>query len=198
MSPKTRNGEGSSKAQSLPPALLKKLPPVPCHRRSGGRSGATSTEGPVTQMGSSSKQLWEKNKASVSPPRRDRAPSTEQDLRQVLNNKRRDQAYDEGSSSNHLNKDSKRPCQRPEDIDNLREWLDRQVKRTVRQNMKIVGFTQDRLDAYDTKDLGTSPFSQKIRSFSLREKFSVPRFVLYDGTSDPAAHLRHFTERMSV
>ena len=59
--------------------------------------------------------------------------------------------------------------------------------------MELVGFTRDQLNAYDTEDLGTSPFSQEIMNFSLPEKFSVPRFVLYDGTSDLAAHLRHFT-----
>ena len=80
-----------------------------------------------------------------------------------------------------MNEDSKKPCQRPEDNYDLREWLDRQVKQTIRQNMEIVGFTLDRLNAYDTEDLGASPFSQEIRSFSLPEKFSVPRFVLYKG-----------------
>ena len=55
--------------------------------------------------------------------------------------------------------------------------------------MEIIGFTRDRLNAYDTEDLGTSPFSQEIRNFALLEEFSVPRFVLYDGISDLVAHL---------
>ena len=58
--------------------------------------------------------------------------------------------------------------------------------------MKIIGFTRDRLNAYDIEDLGTSLFSLEIRNFSLPEEFSVPRFVLYDGTSNLVAHLRHF------
>ena len=90
--------------------------------------------------------------------------------------------------------EEKTPAQHPY----LREWLDQQVKQTFRQNMEIVGFTLDRLNAYDTEDLGTSRFSQEIRNFSPPEKFSVPRFVLYDGTSDLAAYIRHFTQRMSV
>eukprot|EP00268_Persea_americana_P013346 TRINITY_DN15827_c0_g1_i1.p1 TRINITY_DN15827_c0_g1~~TRINITY_DN15827_c0_g1_i1.p1 ORF type:complete len:115 (+),score=10.98 TRINITY_DN15827_c0_g1_i1:304-648(+) len=73
------------------------------------------------------RQLQEK-KALVPPPRRGQTPSVEQDLRQILSNKTRNRAYDEGSSSSHLKEDSKRSCQRPKDIDDLREWLDRQVK----------------------------------------------------------------------
>ncbi|XXG68681.1 hypothetical protein AAC387_Pa06g1712 [Persea americana] len=76
-------------------------------------------------------QLWEKKKSLVPRSRHNQTPSVEQDLRQVLNNKRCDRAYDEGSSSNHLNEDSKRLCQKPEDNNDLREWIDRQVKQAV-------------------------------------------------------------------
>ena len=77
-------------------------------------------------------QLQEKKKALGLPPRRGRTPSVEQDLRQILDNKRSHRAYDEGSSSTHLNEDSKRSHQRPKDNDDLREWLSRQVKQTIR------------------------------------------------------------------
>ena len=64
-------------------------------------------------------QLWERRRAPSPPPRRSEAPSppprhgqappsAEQDLRHVLNNKRRDRLYDEGSSSSHLHKGSKK------------------------------------------------------------------------------------------
>ncbi|XXG49630.1 hypothetical protein AAC387_Pa02g3759 [Persea americana] len=65
MPPKIRNGEGSLRGSSLLPVLPKQLPPVPRQRRSGGRSGAASAEGPVTQSGSSSKGVtappWQDN-----------------------------------------------------------------------------------------------------------------------------------------
>ena len=74
MPPKTRNGEKSSKAPSkapsLPPALPKKLPPIPRQRRSGARSGATSTEGPLTQTGSSSKEVTAPSRQNVHPSER--------------------------------------------------------------------------------------------------------------------------------
>ena len=80
----------------------------------------------------------------------------------------------------------------------MKQWLDPQIKQTIRQNMEIAGIALDRHSNFEADDLGTSPFSKDIRKFSLPEKFSVPRFVLYDGTSDLAAHLRHFIQRMSV
>lgn len=64
--------------------------------------------------------------------------------------------------------------------------------------MEMVEFAPDRLDDYGSKDRDTTPFSREIRNSHLPEKFSIPRFTLYDGTSDPAAHLRHFTQRMTV
>lgn len=64
--------------------------------------------------------------------------------------------------------------------------------------MEMVGFTRGRLDTYDTEELDTSPFSQGIRNLALPEEFSVPRFVLYNRTSDPAAHLQRFAQKMSV
>ena len=64
--------------------------------------------------------------------------------------------------------------------------------------MEKAGFTEDRLNTLDHDDLGSSPFSEEVRLYDPPEKFSVPRFVLYDGTTDPASHLQHFTQRMSV
>ena len=58
--------------------------------------------------------------------------------------------------------------------------------------MEIASFTLDRFNTFEVEDLGASPFSQEVRKFSLPEKFNVPRFILYNGTSDPAANLRHF------
>lgn len=78
------------------------------------------------------------------------------------------------------------------------EWLDHHIKQTIQQNMEVAGLARDRSNVYSSRELGVSPFSWEIRNFPLPEKFSIPRFTLYDGASDPAAHLRHFTQRMSV
>ena len=75
----------------------------------------------------------------------------------------------------------------------MKEWLDHQIKQTIRKIMEIAGITRDPFNTFEAEDLGTSPFSQEVRNFSLLGKFNVPRFVLYNGTSDPAVHLRHFT-----
>ncbi|KAJ8639944.1 hypothetical protein MRB53_016638 [Persea americana] len=64
--------------------------------------------------------------------------------------------------------------------------------------MEITSITRDGFSTFEAEDLGTSPFSQGVRKFSLLEKFNVLRFVLYNGTSDPAARLRHFIQRMLV
>ncbi|XXG67552.1 hypothetical protein AAC387_Pa06g0874 [Persea americana] len=64
--------------------------------------------------------------------------------------------------------------------------------------METAGIARDLYNTFEAEDTGASPFSRDIRKFSLPEKFNVPRFILYDGTSDPAAHLRHFIQRMSV
>ena len=72
------------------------------------------------------------------------------------------------------------------------------MKQTIRQNMETAGIDRDQYTAFEAEDTGASPFSREIRKYTLPEKFSVPRFTLYDGTSDPAAHLRHYVQRMSV
>ena len=64
--------------------------------------------------------------------------------------------------------------------------------------METAGIARDQCSAFEAEDMGASPFSREIRKHSLPEKFNVPRFTLYDGTSDPAAHLRHYVQRMSV
>ena len=56
--------------------------------------------------------------------------------------------------------------------------------------MEIAGITRDRYSTFEAEDFGVSPFSQEVRKFSIPEKFNVPRFVLYNGISDPAAHLQ--------
>ena len=57
-------------------------------------------------------QLRERRKAPSPPPRRGQPPpSAKQDLRHVLNNKRRDRVYDEGSSNSHMNEESKKQRQ---------------------------------------------------------------------------------------
>ena len=64
--------------------------------------------------------------------------------------------------------------------------------------METAGIARDQYSPFEAEDTGASPFSREIRKYSLPEKFNVPRFTLYDGTSDPAAHLRHYVQRMSV
>ncbi|XXG82187.1 hypothetical protein AAC387_Pa10g0186 [Persea americana] len=64
--------------------------------------------------------------------------------------------------------------------------------------METASIARDQYSTFEAEDTGASPFSRNIRKFSLPEKFNVPRFILYDGTSDLAAHLQHFIQRMSV
>ncbi|KAJ8632576.1 hypothetical protein MRB53_025912 [Persea americana] len=64
--------------------------------------------------------------------------------------------------------------------------------------METAGIARDQYGTFEAEDTRASPFSRDIRRFTLPGKFNVPRFILYDGTSDPAAHLRHFVQRMSV
>ena len=64
--------------------------------------------------------------------------------------------------------------------------------------METAGIARDRYSTFEADEVGASPFSREVKKFRLPEKFSVPRFILYDGTLDPAAHLRHFVQRMSV
>ncbi|KAJ8649484.1 hypothetical protein MRB53_002507 [Persea americana] len=64
--------------------------------------------------------------------------------------------------------------------------------------METAGIARDQYSTFEAEDTGASPFSRDIRRFTLPEKFNVMRFILYDGTSDPATHLRHFVQRMSV
>ncbi|XXG81436.1 hypothetical protein AAC387_Pa09g2071 [Persea americana] len=140
-------------------------------------------------------QQLEGKKDQSPPPRR---PGHGQDLRHVLNSKRRDRDQrEEGSSSSHIHEGPKKQCQGLED-DELKKWIDQQVKQTLRQNMEAAGLDRDQYATFEAEDTGASPFSREIRRYTLPEKFSVPRFTLYDGTSDPAAHLRHYIQRMSV
>ena len=81
--------------------------------------------------------------------------------------------------------------------DDLRDCLNQQVT-TIKQNMEKASFTEDRLNTLDPDDLGSFPFSDDVRLYEPPEKFSVPQFVFYDGTTNPAPHLRHVTQRMSV
>ncbi|XXG69128.1 hypothetical protein AAC387_Pa06g2067 [Persea americana] len=133
-------------------------------------------------------------------PRHNQAPppSHERDLRHVLD-KRRDRVHDEkGSSSSRVRADPKKQHWLPEDEAEMKQWLDQHIKQTIRQNMETAGIVRDQYNTFEAEDNGTSPFSTDIRRFTLPEKFNVPRFILYDGTSDPAAHLRHFIPRMSI
>ena len=86
----------------------------------------------------------------------------------------------------------KKQRQLPKDEAKLKQWLDRHNKQTIHQNMETAGIVRDQYSIFEAEDTGASPFSTDIRRFTLPEKFNVPRFILYDGTSDPAAHLRHF------
>lgn len=121
-----------------------------------------------------------------------------QDLRHVLDSKRRQRTRDEGSSSSRPTDSHEGRKRRMEDEDDVPEWLNQRIKQAIRQNMEVAGLARDRPNAYDSGELGASPFSQEIKDYTPPEKFSIPRFTLYDGTSDPAAHLRHFIQRMSV
>ncbi|XXG63068.1 hypothetical protein AAC387_Pa05g1337 [Persea americana] len=141
------------------------------------------------------KQQLDDKKGQSPPPRR---LDHGRDLRHVLNNKRRDRDHGEkGSSSSHMHEGLKKQRQVSED-EELKQWIDQQVKQTIRQNMETAGIVRDQYSAFEAEDTGASPFSREIRKYTLPEKFSVPRFALYDGTSDPAAHLRHYIQRMSV
>ncbi|XXG54223.1 hypothetical protein AAC387_Pa03g2164 [Persea americana] len=140
-------------------------------------------------------QQLEGKKDQSPPPRR---PGRGQDLRHVLNSKRRDRDQrEEGSSSSHMHEGPKKQRQVSEDQE-LKQWIDQQVKQTIRQNLETAGIDRDHYTTFEAEDTGASPFSREIRKYTLPEKFSVPRFTLYDGTSDPAAHLRHYVQRMSV
>ncbi|XXG73189.1 hypothetical protein AAC387_Pa07g2149 [Persea americana] len=138
--------------------------------------------------------------ASGPPPRHSQAPPGHGwDLRHVLDDRRRDRIHkEEDSNSSHEHAEPKKQRRIPEDEEELKQWIDRQVKQTVRQNMETAGITRDQCSAFEAKDTGASPFSREIRKYSLPEKFNVPRFTLYDGNSDLAAHLRHYVQRMSV
>ncbi|XXG90595.1 hypothetical protein AAC387_Pa12g2323 [Persea americana] len=141
------------------------------------------------------KQQLDDKKGQSPPPRR---LDYGRDLRHVLNNKRRTRDHrEEGSSSSHVHEGLKKQRQVSED-EELKQWIDRRVKQTIRQNMETAGIVRDQYSAFEAEDTGASPFSREIRKYSLPEKFNVPRFALYDGTSDPAAHLRHYVQRMSV
>ena len=83
----------------------------------------------------------------------------------------------------------KKQRQKQEDEGDLKEWLNEHIKQTILQNMEVAEIARDRYSTFEADDLGASPFSQEVRKFSLLEKFSVPRFVPYNGTSDPATHL---------
>lgn len=140
-------------------------------------------------------QQLEDKKGQSPPPRR---LGHGRDLRHVLNSKRRDRDQrEEGSSSSHMHEGPKKQRQVSEDQE-LKQWIDQQVKQTIRQNMETAGIDRDQYTAFEAEDTGASPFSREIRKYTLPEKFSVPRFTLYDGTSDPAAHLRHYVQRMLV
>ncbi|XXG77285.1 hypothetical protein AAC387_Pa08g1465 [Persea americana] len=126
-------------------------------------------------------------------------PCHGRDLRHFLDNKRRDRIHgEEDSSSSHEHVEPKKQQRIPEDEEELKQWIDRQVKQTVRQNMETAGIDRGQYNAFEAEDTGASPFSREIRKYSLPKKFNVPRFTLYDGTLDPAAHLRHYVQRMSV
>ncbi|XXG54906.1 hypothetical protein AAC387_Pa03g2674 [Persea americana] len=141
------------------------------------------------------KQQLEDKKDQSPPPRR---LGHGQDLRHVLNSKRRDRDQgEEGSSNSHMHEGPKKQRQGSED-EELKKWIDQQVKQTIRRNMETAGIDRDQYTAFEAEDTGASPFSREIRKYTLPEKFSVPRFTLYDRASDPAAYIRHYIQRMSV
>ena len=142
-------------------------------------------------------------KSRGSPTRRQQTHPGNRDLRHVLNSRRRHRREGEGSSDSHPpgGLGGSRPVPespRLDDQTGLKELLDRYVKQEVQARLAEIGFARDQTGEYEEDDQGMSPFSQEIKDFSLPERFSVPRFVLYDEASDPAAHLRHFTQRMLV
>ena len=130
------------------------------------------------------------SRASGPPPKHDQAPTHERDLKRVH--------QEEDSSGDHVPEGPEKQRQTPEDKEELKHWIDKLIRRAVRQNMETAGITSDQFGIFGAEDLGASPFSRKIRRLTLPEEFSVPKFTLYDGISDPAAHLRHFVQRMSV
>ena len=42
------------------------------------------------------------------------------------------------------------------------------------------------------------PFSQDIEGMDPSEKFTLPRFTLYDGKSDSRSHVNHFKQMMAL
>jgi len=108
------------------------------------------------------------------------------------------QQLQDGGATSTPPSNPRRLRQRLENNDSQREWLDQQVRKAVQRNLEMVGLARDRLSSHEADNLSTSPFSPEIGNFPLPKDFSVPRFIPYDGTSDPAAHLRHFTQRMSL
>ena len=100
----------------------------------------------------------------IPPPRGQQSRPRSPDLRQVLNDRRRDRCEEEGSSSSHLPSNlsgSRREPEspRPENMTGLRELLDHYVKREVQARMADIGFARDQAEACDAEDQGMFPFS---------------------------------------
>ncbi|XXG90549.1 hypothetical protein AAC387_Pa12g2285 [Persea americana] len=81
--------------------------------------------------------------ASGPLPRHSQAPSGHgRDLRHVLDSKRRDRVHrEEDSSSSHEHVEPKKQRRIPEDEEEIKQWIDQQVKQIVRQNMETAGIT---------------------------------------------------------
>ncbi|KAJ8640725.1 hypothetical protein MRB53_017419 [Persea americana] len=77
--------------------------------------------------------------------------------------------------SSHVHERPKKQRQIPEDEEELKQWIDRKVKQTIRQNMEIAGIARDQYSTFEAEDTGASPFSRKIKKKnSLPEKFNFP------------------------
>ena len=89
--------------------------------------------------------LHGRSHASGPPPRQSQAPPGHgRDLRHILDDKRRDRIRgEEDSSSSHERVEPKKQRRIPEDEEELKQWIDRQVKQTVRQNMETAGIARD-------------------------------------------------------
>uniref|UniRef100_A0A2N9J8N6 Uncharacterized protein n=1 Tax=Fagus sylvatica TaxID=28930 RepID=A0A2N9J8N6_FAGSY len=46
--------------------------------------------------------------------------------------------------------------------------------------------------------VSSSPFSEEIEHAKLPEKFTAPRFEVYNGRTDPVAHIGHYHQRMAL
>ncbi|GMP56304.1 hypothetical protein CsSME_00020849 [Camellia sinensis var. sinensis] len=176
------------------PSQRRRTPSPPLPRKVHYSRGPTGKERsrpiPVLSEGASSRtNNLQKNNPRENSHKRQKTVSC---LSETFHCRRDERPHDLRSWLNDNREEARRLCREGEHRRGREEerWLNRerdQLDRSIHQQ-----------ERHALDRLVSTPFSPEIEAVEPPRKYSPPKFILYDGKTDPLTHISHYRQMMSL